>query len=161
MCRFLTVEKSVSTLQLHGFCPGFYMLHDLHIDNMYHIHHIHWYLRHQHLISFCVGLRLISTILQTFICPESVEKKVGMIGHVRKEMENLEGMIWVCILSTYVRLLYLYIYIHRWIHRTPWEKPWWLVSENISDVNDFEIGCCWLGKLLDEGSHAWLNATFR
>lgn len=32
-----------------------------------------------------------------------------------------------------------------------------VVSENIRDVNDFEIGCCWLGKLLDQGSHIKCN----
>ena len=78
----------------------------------------------QHLIFFCVGLRLISTILQTFICPESVEKKVG---HVRKEMEIWKGwfgcafyqLMW----AYSVYMLYIYIYLHRWVHRTPWEKP--------------------------------------
>ena len=75
---------------------------------MYHIQWIPLVFGHQHQIFFCVGLRLISTILQTFICPESVEKKVGHDGvFVRKEMEKLEGFHWVCILSTYVSLLYL------------------------------------------------------
>ena len=83
-CFTVKISKYCS----HMVLTWFLHVHDLHID----MYHIHRYLDTTSNI-LRVRLRLISTILQTFICPESVEKKVG---HVLSEMEIWKGTIFRC-----------------------------------------------------------------